>query len=222
MSSPTGGKLVPGGGQPPPLVQYGKWYHIRNHYVRPNGKQLYLDSNGGAVGCGENYLDVSLSEEMDREGSHSGVWRFIYAETGWNPGVQPSESVRVLDRFYLQNAYGDRGYLDVCGDALGCKGESQRDVSLSRKKDRYPGSAIWFASLSLEWKQMYLRERDQVGIQSQYRGEKDPPGFAYLGACGKPERSNGAFDVSTSSKQDRDPGSGMWSAVPYHGLDIRE
>ena len=88
-------------------LEYGKWYHIRNHYL-PQG--TYLDVNGGARSSG-NYMDVSANFLNDRIGQLTGTWRLIYSS-----GEQRTDSfVHDKDIFYVQNMHGAGGYLDMGG-----------------------------------------------------------------------------------------------------------
>ena len=129
----------------PEPLKYGKWYHVRNEYLVA-GTPGFLDSNGPARGCNTNYQDVSISAKKDRVAQGTGVWRIIPASD--SAAAKPKnfgEDVMIGDYFYLQNCYGDAGYMEVCGDCGACT-SNRYDVSLNKVRHREGAgskNAIW-------------------------------------------------------------------------------
>ena len=192
----------------PEPLKYGKWYHVRNEYLVA-GTPGFLDSNGPARGCNTNYQDVSISAKKDRVAQGTGVWRIIPASD--SAAAKPKnfgEDVMIGDYFYLQNCYGDAGYMEVCGDCGACT-SNRYDVSLNKVRHREGAgskNAIWQFWVGHAGP---LNEGEPIHIKSAYSDSN------FLDVCGS-YSSDIRNDVSTHSSATRlNSLTGTWSVIPY-------
>lgn len=189
-------------------ILYGGRYHIKNMYSPNEG---YLDTNGKAECASSTVYDVSTSKEPDRAGKYSGTWVLHFKYRAKDSDIADSDrTVRIGDEVYIENKYNKPTFLDTCGRAK-CAPSTVMGVSTSKKKDREDGSGVWkIVSTDVLNKKVgdYLEFGDDIHLKNMW-GKA-----TYLDSCGR--HSNSLINVSTSSKKNRENGSGIWSIEPEY------
>ena len=111
-------------------LMYGTEYRIQNGHEDWAGG--YLDTRG--AGCNDNLLCVSTATGYDRANG-SGTWKILSAS-----GKEEGQPVAANDLVFLQNQYGNTGYLDTRGE--GCN-DNLLCVSTAESSNRYLDSGTW-------------------------------------------------------------------------------
>jgi len=176
---------------PPNTLWNGGTIHLKNQYS--SGSYLDTCNHSGCGGSGKKYK-VSTSSHKNRD-SGTGKWK-IERANGHAP-VQHGDVV------HLKNLYGSGSYLDTC-DHSSCTDKYY--VSTHTSRDRSNGTGKW--TVERVKGNGYVQLGDMVYLKNHYGGG------SYLDTCGHTTCGAGTkYSVSTSSKKNRDSGSGTWQII---------